>query len=77
VSAFRNSDGSMAVVALNSVNTPEVATFSLRGLDGAHVTPYLTDATHDLSAQTPTTVTNNAFTATVPPRSLVSYDIRS
>ena len=76
-SAFRNSDGSIAVVVLNSAHSREVATFSLRGLDGAHVTPYLTDTSHELSAQAPITVRNNAFTATVPPRSLVSYDIRS
>ncbi|MGH9105921.1 MAG: glycoside hydrolase family 30 protein [Acidimicrobiales bacterium] len=76
VCAFRNSDGSVAVVALNSAHTPRVATFSLRGLTGAHVTPYLTDSTHSLSAQAPITVSHGAFTATLPPRSLVSYDIR-
>jgi O-glycosyl hydrolase len=38
---------------------------------------YLTDTTHQLSAQTPITVRNSAFTATLPPRSLVTYDIRS
>jgi glucuronoarabinoxylan endo-1,4-beta-xylanase len=47
------------------------------GLDAAHVTLYLTDTTHQLSAQTPITVTNSAFTATLPPRSLVTYQIRS
>lgn len=77
VSAFRNSDGSIAVVVLNSAHSRKVATFSLRGLGGAHVTSYLTDTTHQLSAQTPITVRNNAFTATQPPRSLVTYDIRS
>jgi O-glycosyl hydrolase len=77
VSAFRNSDGSMAVVALNSANTPQVATFSLRGLTGAHVTPYLTDTSHEFSVQAPVTVRDSAFTATLPPRSLVSYDIGS
>jgi len=77
VSAFHNSDGSMAVVALNSAHRPQVATFLLRGLTGAHVTPYLTDASHSLSAQAPITVRNGAFSATLPPRSLVSYDIRS
>jgi O-glycosyl hydrolase len=77
VSAFRNSDGSIAVVVLNSTHGRQVATFSLRGLRGAHVTPYLTDASHALSAQTPITVRNNAFSATLPPRALVSYDIRS
>ena len=66
VSAFRNSDGSVAVVALNSANTAQVATFSLRGLTGAQVTPYLTDTSHDLSAQAPITVRNGAFVASLP-----------
>jgi O-glycosyl hydrolase len=77
VSAFRNRDASIVVVVLNSARSRQAATFSLHGLDGAHVTPYLTDTTHDLSAQTPITVRNGAFTASVPPRSLISYDIRS
>ena len=77
VSAFRNRDGSTAVIVLNPAHSRHTATFSVRGLDGAHVTPYLTDTTHQLSAQTPTTVRNNTFTATLPPRSLVTYDIRS
>jgi O-glycosyl hydrolase len=77
VSAFRNSDGSTAVIVLNSARSRQAATFSLHGLDAAHVTPYLTDTTQQLSAQTPITVSNGAFTATLPPRSLISYDIRS
>jgi len=76
-SAFRNSDGTTAVVVLNSAHSRQAATFSLRGLSGARVTPYLTDTSHQLSAQTPITVRNSAFTATLPPRSLVTYDIRS
>ncbi|MGO9660499.1 MAG: glycoside hydrolase family 30 beta sandwich domain-containing protein [Acidimicrobiales bacterium] len=77
VSAFRNSDGSIAVVVLNSAHSPQVATFSLRGLTAADVTPYLTDTSHDLSAQAPVAVSNSAFTTTLPPRSLVSYEIGS
>jgi hypothetical protein len=73
VSAFRNSDGSIAVIVLNNAHSRQAATFSLRGLDAAHVTPYVTDTTHHLSAQTPITVRNSAFTAILPPRSLVSY----
>jgi len=76
VSAFRNSDGSTAVVVLNSARSRQAATFSLRGIGAAHVTPYLTDTSHQLSPQTAITVGNNAFTATLPPRSLVSYVIR-
>jgi glucuronoarabinoxylan endo-1,4-beta-xylanase len=77
VTAFRNSNGSIAVIVLNSARSRQLATFSLRGLSGAHATPYLTDASHDLSAQSPTMVRNSVFTATLPPRSLVTYDIRS
>jgi O-glycosyl hydrolase len=77
VTAVRNSDGSIAVIVLNSAHSRQVAAFSLRGLGGAHVTPYLTDTSHQLSAQPPIAVRNSAFTATLPPRSLVTYDIRS
>jgi O-glycosyl hydrolase len=77
VTAFRNSNGSIAVTVLNSAHSRQVATFSLHGLSGAHVTPYLTDTSHQLSAQPPITVRNSAFTATLPGRSLVTYDIRS
>jgi len=62
VTAFRNSNGSIAVIALNTARSSQVATFSLRGLSGAQVTPYLTDTSHQLSAQSP---------------SLVTFDIRS
>ena len=76
-SAFRNSDGPVAVIVLNSAHSRQHAAFSLRGLNGAHVTPYLTDTSHALFAQTPITIRNSAFTATLPPRSLITYDIRS
>jgi hypothetical protein len=48
-----------------------------RGPGGAHVTPYPTGPSHQLSAQPPVTVRDGAFTATLPPRSLVTYNIRS
>jgi O-glycosyl hydrolase len=78
VSAFRNRDGSCAVVVLNNTHRRQAATFSLRGLGGggAHVTPYLTDTSHQLAKQAPIAVKKSAFTANLPPRSLVTYDIR-
>ncbi len=76
-SAFRNSDGSTAVIVLNSAHSRRAATFSVRGLRAVHVTPYLTDRTHQVSAQAPITVRDGAFTVTLPPRSLVTYEIRS
>jgi O-glycosyl hydrolase len=77
VGAFRNRDGSIAVVALNRDHSRRLATFSLRGFGAAHVTPYLTDTSHALSPQPSITVRNSGFTATLPPRSLVTYDIES
>lgn len=77
VTAFRNSDGSIAVIVLNSARSRRITTFSLPGLSGVNVTPYLTDTSHQLSAQSPITARNSTFTATLPPRSLVTYDIRS
>ncbi len=77
VSAFRNSGGSIEVIVLNSAHIRQVVSFSLRGIGAAHVAPYLTDTTHQLSAQTPITPRNGSFTANLPPRSLVTYDIRS
>jgi glucuronoarabinoxylan endo-1,4-beta-xylanase len=77
VTAFRNNNGSIAVIALNSTHNPQKATFSLHGLNGAHATPYLTDTSHGLSAQSPIAVRHSRFTTTLPPRSLVTYDIRS
>ena len=77
VAAFRNSDGSIAVIVLNSARRAQSAAFSLHGFGGAQAAPYLTDMSDELSAQSPITVRNGAFTATLPPRSLVAYDIRS
>ena len=77
VSAFRNSNGSIAVVVLNSAHSRQVATVSLGRLRAARVTPYLTDASHDVAPQTPIAVTNSAFSATLPPRSLLTYEIGS
>jgi glucuronoarabinoxylan endo-1,4-beta-xylanase len=76
VTAFLNRNGSIAVIALNRDRSRQTATFSVRGLHGAQVTTYLTDTTHHLARQTPTTLRDSAFTSTQPPRSLITYDIR-
>jgi O-glycosyl hydrolase len=75
VTAFRNANGSVAVVALNTATTAQAATFSLQGAGGFQATPYLTDATHDTAAQPAIPVAHGSFTTTLPPRSLVTYYI--
>lgn len=66
-----------SLIVVNSAHRHRAARFSLHGLESAQVTPYLTDATHQLSAQPPITVGSHGFTATLPPPPLVTYEIRS
>jgi O-glycosyl hydrolase len=75
VLAFRNADGSVAVVALNTAGTARPATFAVGGAAGAagHAIPYLTDDAHHTAAQPPVPVTRGSFGATVPARSLVTF----
>jgi O-glycosyl hydrolase len=78
LTAFRNTDGSVAVVALNTATSADPITYSLSGTgtpNGATVTPYLTSASSDTAAQAATAVSGGAFTATIPARSLVTYVI--
>ncbi|HLI60830.1 MAG TPA: glycoside hydrolase family 30 beta sandwich domain-containing protein [Solirubrobacteraceae bacterium] len=73
--AFRNLDGSVAIVVLNTATSAQSASFALRDARGRRVTPYLTDASHDVAAQPSIRVRGDSFTATLPPRSLVTYVI--
>jgi O-glycosyl hydrolase len=77
VTAFRNVNGSVAIVVLNTATTAQAAAFSVRGAGPRFglAVPYLTDATHGTAAQPPVPVRNGSFTATLPARSLVTYDI--
>jgi O-glycosyl hydrolase len=76
--AFKNTDGSVAIVGLNTATTADPVTFSLSGTgtaNGTAVTPYLTNSASDTAAQPTIPVSGGAFTATLPARSLVTYDI--
>jgi O-glycosyl hydrolase len=78
LTAFKNPDGSVAIVALNTAASADPITYSLSGTgtaNGATVTPYLTNAASDVAAQATTTVSGGAFSATIPARSLVTYVI--
>ena len=78
LSAFRNTDGSLAVVALNTGSSADTISYSLANTgvaNGATVTPYLTNGSNSVAAQGTTTVAGGAFTGTVPARSLVTYVI--
>ena len=74
--AFKNTNGTVTVVALNTGTSADPVTFSLSGTgtpNGATVTPYLTNSSSDIAAQAATAVSGGAFTSTLPARSLVSY----
>jgi O-glycosyl hydrolase len=76
LAAFKNTDGTVAIVALNTGSGADPITYSLSGTgtpNGATVTPYLTNSTSNVAAQSPLSVTGGSFTALIPARSLVTY----
>ncbi|MEU0091937.1 glycoside hydrolase family 30 beta sandwich domain-containing protein [Kribbella sp. NPDC006257] len=77
-SAFRNTDGSVVVVALNTATSSNQLSFSVAnvGFTAGSVTPYLTNGSNNTAAQSPISLTNSAFQATVPARSLVTYVVK-
>lgn len=75
LSAFRNTDGTLAVVALNTGTSANSVSYTLKNLAGRTATPYLTSTTGNTTAQSPVRVNGGTFTATVPARSLITYRI--
>ncbi|MYT05378.1 MULTISPECIES: glycoside hydrolase family 30 beta sandwich domain-containing protein [Streptomyces] len=78
LSAFRNTDGTVTVVALNTATEADQAGLSLRntGITSGTATPYLTNGSNSTARQASVPVTAGSLTATVPARSLVTYTIR-
>jgi len=78
VTAFRNVNGSVAIVVLNTAATAQTASFSVRGTGagGPVAVPYLTDDSHDTAAQAPLPVIRGSFGATLPAGSLTTFVIR-
>ncbi len=76
LAAFKNTDGTVAVVALNTGTSADPVTYSVSGTgtpNGATVTPYLTNGSSNVAAQATTSVSGGSFSASIPARSLVSY----
>jgi O-glycosyl hydrolase len=74
--AFKNTNGTISVVVLNTGSSSDTVSYSLSGTgtpNGATVTPYLTNASNDIAAQATTSVSGGAFTGTIPARSLETY----
>jgi O-glycosyl hydrolase len=76
--AFKNTNGTITVVALETGSSSDPVTFSLAGTgvaNGATVTPVLTNSSSSVAAQAATTVSGGSFSYTMPARSLVTFQI--
>lgn len=74
VSAYRStSNGKFAVVVINDSDTSQTIKYNLNSFNTGSVTPYITSATQNLQKQSQINTVNNAFTATIPARSVVTY----
>ncbi|GCE50361.1 O-glycosyl hydrolase [Thermosporothrix hazakensis] len=78
LSAFLNTDGTIAVVALNTATSATSVSFSLpnTNISNGTATPYLTNGNNGTAQQTAIPISNGSFSATVPARSLVTYQIK-
>ncbi|NEC86597.1 hypothetical protein G3I71_12395 [Streptomyces sp. SID12501] len=78
LSAFRNTDGTLTVVALNASTSAQQVSYSLQntGITTGTATPYLTNGSNNMAQQAAVAVSGSALTATVPARSLVTYTVK-
>jgi O-glycosyl hydrolase len=76
-SAYRNSDGSVVIVVLNTASSAISTSYALSnaGVSSGTVAAYLTNDGSSMAAQPATALSNGAFSATVPARSQVTYRI--
>jgi O-glycosyl hydrolase len=77
ISAYKNTNGTVAVVALNTLSSADTINYTTSGIGGTSgtVTPWLTNASNNVAAQPATSLSSGAFSATIPARSLVTYVI--
>ena len=74
VTAFKNSGtGVFEIVAVNSNSGSVSQPFSLSGLSGASVTPYITDPSNNLAQQSSVSVSDNSFTYTLTSQSITTF----
>ena len=78
ISAFKNTDGSVAIVVLNNNSSSDTVNYSMSGTGSSGtVTPYLTNGSGNVAQQSAITLSNGSFGATIPARSLVTYVVGS
>jgi glucuronoarabinoxylan endo-1,4-beta-xylanase len=76
-SAYRNSNGSVVIVVLNTASSAISTSYALSntGSSSGKVTPYLTNEGNSMAAQPSVALSNGTFSATVPARSQVTYRV--
>jgi glucuronoarabinoxylan endo-1,4-beta-xylanase len=65
----------VVVVAINTTTAAVSRTFGVSGLTPTKVTPWVTDASNDLQAQTAVSLSGNQFTYAIPAKSVTSLVI--
>jgi O-glycosyl hydrolase len=75
VTAYRNLFGPTTIVVLNTATTDITTSFALQHTHGFVAIPYLTNGSNNAAIQAPLFVHNGAFSATIPARSLVTYQV--
>jgi O-glycosyl hydrolase len=76
--AFKNTNNTIAIVAMNTSTSSDTDTYSLTGTgvaNGATVTPHLSNSSNDDATQATTSVSSGSFSYTIPARSLVTFTI--
>src|SRR5215469_5428696 len=78
--AFKNTNGTIAIVALNTGSSSDTVNFGLTGTgvaNGATVSSWLTNSSSSNALQASTSVSSGSFTSTLPARSLVTFTMPS
>lgn len=77
LSAYKNPDGSISVVVLNTASSADTVNYALTGtgITSGTATPVLTNASNNAATQTAIPVNAGTFTAAVPARSLETFVI--
>lgn len=75
VTAFRNTDQSLVIVALNTAAQAMTVPIALPKMGRHSVVAYVTDTTNDMSQQDALPITHDIFSTTLPARSLITYTI--
>ena len=77
VSAYKDSSGNFAIVAINNNSSAVVTEFNLNGFTTLNVTPSVTSASLSLVSQAVVPVSGSGFVYTIPGQSVVTFSGKS